>query len=204
MNKVKAIKTLLSASEIYNTTLLNKNIIFVFEKNSNQVDYVETKFSHVNFLHLTGVEPKGCNAHTFFLKCISKKLSQNDFSFKDDGITEIKLSILINVLSGIVGFSKMIGDFSHNRIKLSSDKIVGGVNICIGFVKSGNFYYPNTILKEDIRDITIENYRIIGISTKKFEEKTYTNILYNAKPTKKKSGYLPDEIIEIIRKIKKV
>ena len=50
----------------------------------------------------------------------------------------------------------------------------------MGFIKNKNYEIPNTILKEDIRKITNEQFRVVriyrkGVKEKQYIEQTYSN-----------------------------
>ena len=42
----------------------------------------------------------------------------------------------------------MIGDYNYNgnHINLQTDKLAGGINACLGFVKVNNYYVPNNCI----------------------------------------------------------
>lgn len=74
----------------------------------------------------------------------------------------------------------MIGNFAGNGVVLHTDKLVGNINACIGFVKNkeSNIYIPNTALKEDIRNITKDRKNVIMVVRKNTNEKLYSNVTY--------------------------
>lgn len=72
----------------------------------------------------------------------------------------------------------MTGDYNNTKLYLSTQKLVGNVNICMGFIKKGNYYIPNTALKEDIRNITTEQAKIIAIMVKNVKDAKYKEITY--------------------------
>lgn len=72
----------------------------------------------------------------------------------------------------------MIGQYDNSRIYLQTDKIIGNVNACMGFVKEKNTYVPNTALNEDIRSITSERKKVIAVLKKNINEEFYKEITY--------------------------
>lgn len=74
--------------------------------------------------------------------------------------------------------AKIIGDYDKNKIYLHSNKIIGNINSCLGFIKKDNYYICNTSLKEDIRKITYNHRKIICILSKKIQEEKYNEITY--------------------------
>ena len=42
----------------------------------------------------------------------------------------------------------MIGDYNYNgnHVNLQTDKLAGGINACLGFVKVNNYYVPNNCI----------------------------------------------------------
>ena len=74
--------------------------------------------------------------------------------------------------------AKMIGQYDNSRIYLQTDKVIGNVNVCMGFIRKSKEYIPNTVLKEDIRSITRERKRVVAILKKEILDKSYNNITY--------------------------
>ena len=81
--------------------------------------------------------------------------------------------------------AKMIGDYNPNKVKLNTDKIVGNVTACIGFVRSKEyprFFVPNTVLREDIRNVIQKPVkRILATYKKTRDEHKYSSCTYMAK-----------------------
>jgi hypothetical protein len=99
-------------------------------------------------------------------------LGLSDFDFKSDGTTQLKLQVLPHVLVPKQHY-RMLGEYGGNRRLLRTNKLVGGVHACMGFIKSGEFYVPNTSLNEDIRKITTGNSRIVLILEKPLSDELY-------------------------------
>lgn len=179
MTKQEAIKIITRCAKIYDAELNNKNILFV-SQGKNSINYLETRFAANQFKHLTGVFFNGSSQH-FLRLCIDGKLSLKSFNMNPDGTTEMKLSILPNIVS-IHKTARMIGDYRHTKPYLITEKLAGGIQGCIGFVKDNDYYIPNTVLREDIRDLLVVPYaKIIMILSKPITSKVYTDITYKAK-----------------------
>jgi len=99
------------------------------------------------------------------------------FGYREDGNTVKKISVL-PILMNINKNAKMLGDYVQDKVYLHSDKIIGNINSCLGFVKKDNYYICNTSLKEDIRKIVFNHKKIICILSKKIQERKYNEITY--------------------------
>ena len=75
----------------------------------------------------------------------------------------------------------MIGDHDEFTINLYTEKVVGNINACIGFIKGKNTYVPNTLLKTDMRNHCKNVERILLILRKQNTEDRYSEITYAAK-----------------------
>ena len=161
----------------------NKNLLFLFGS-QQKTDFFESVFLPRHFLHLTGVEiseGKFFGSSDFYNKSLKSQLSLNDFSLASNGTTEMKLSILPQLMK-IYRSAKMVGDYSFTKSVLYTEKLVGNVTASLGFVRDDKYYIPNTALKEDIRDITIKpQSRILAILRKSVEQSHYEEICYTAK-----------------------
>ena len=180
MNKSSALKLIINSAKTYNINLLNNNYLFIADNGL----YLEVYFKDVHFKHLTGVETY-LSPSKFYKNALDSKLTEKDIDFKKNGTTQIKLNILESMLN-IQKSSKIMGVYSKNNITnmlLSTEKLVGNINYCMGFVKSDNspYYVPNTVLKDDIRNITVTKNRILCIFKKLQKEKIYDEISYIAK-----------------------
>ena len=77
--------------------------------------------------------------------------------------------------------ARIVGDYNSQKLYLSTDKLIGNINMCLGFIKENNYYIANTALKEDIRNIVEEQGRIVLILKKNIKDKKYNEILYKNK-----------------------
>lgn len=179
-NKINDLRTIFLAAKNYESNLLNKNILVIYEDRKTK-KYLKEEFIFfdLNFLHLTGVEytkstNKNKNSAQFFYQCLANELKIEDFSYKKDGSTRLKIEVLNNIVS-VHKEATMIGNFNKSRITLFTDKICGSVRACMGAVKNDNNYYvPNTALKEDVRRLVDEWYPIRAIYIKSIKDKKYS------------------------------
>lgn len=175
MKKEKAIKIITEAAKIYNENLENRNLLFIFGTEKSP-EFFEASFLPRNFLHLTGVkifEERIFGSVDFYERCLRGKLSPSDFSFADNGTTDMKLSILTQLMK-IQTCAKMVGLYDHTKSVLYTEKIAGNIYAYMGFIKENDYYIPNTALREDIRDISIRpQKRVLAIFKKNISEKFY-------------------------------
>jgi len=171
---------------LYKDNLQNKNILFIYY-NGNKVDYIETKFTASNFLHLTGLKllNKKITAGNFINQILAHRISEQDISEKKDGTTRLKLQVLHRLMN-IDKNAKIIGDYKDNRIYLFSQKMIGDTYSCMGFIQKNNYFICNTVLKEDIRNLIVNQKKIICILTKNIPDLKYKKITYINKKYKDK------------------
>lgn len=181
MKKDEALKIINKCAKLYQENLENRNFLFVSLTDS-KLNYMEARFLKNNFKHLTGVvDTNGeINASLFYSKCLNNKLSLNDFEMRNDGTTELKLSVLPELMK-LSKSVKMIGNFNCYKPKLYVDKLAGNVTACIGLSKANEFYVPVTALKEDTRGLVIKTEKVVAIFSKHVKDKLYTNLTYLAK-----------------------
>lgn len=177
-DKINDLNIIKQAAKLYKENLLDKNILFVYLKNNN-INFYEVTFLQEHFKHLTGVISK-LNAYQFFYKAKSNRLKLSDFDYKDN-TTKLKINNLIKSML-LKNYVKMIGEFKHNKVYLSINKLAGNNNLIIGFDKGEKINYPKTLLKGDIRDYSNEKpCRIIAILSKNINNRKYDKINYLAK-----------------------
>jgi len=198
IDKVKAIDIMVKAARTYHENLLDRNILIIYQSRiSNEYSFIEMIFYKYNFLHLTGVEFRESNSNNkasglFFDKCYSNLLSVNDFDFKSDGTSRLKLEILkavVNLQSNAV----MIGDYNNFRLALITEKVIGSVHACLGAIKNDKGYYiPNTALNIDVRKVVAEWSSIKAIYSKSKKDVKYTKLI------KKSEGFSLDNLPKAI------
>lgn len=185
MNQKEIVKKIKESAKMYKENLQNTNLIIIYRKN-NKIEYVEVLFLARNFMHLTGVRSienngKYKKANQFYNACLNNKLSYKDIIIKEDGTTKLKLDIISN-LANIDKKCKMIGMYDNSKEQLITDMLIGNIHMCVGLIKEqGKYYIPNTLLKEDIRKLTVEQYPITAILKKKINEEKYQTLTYISK-----------------------
>ena len=92
----------------------------------------------------------------------------------------MKLQILKNLVS-LNKKAKILGNYNVSKPKLNTELMIGNIEWCLGFIKEERYYVPNTLCKEDIRNVVINPNRIICILSKKIKEDFYSTIDYLVK-----------------------
>ncbi len=151
MKKSAALKIIFDCAEIYHNQLENNNLLFVFGT-VKSTQYLEAVFLARNFLHLTGVVYHKRSLE-FYNAALDKRLGISDFSLIPNGTSEMKLLVLPKLME-VYHSAKMIGDYNSTKFVLYTEKLAGNITACLGFIRKGRYYIPNTALKEDIRDVT--------------------------------------------------
>ncbi len=185
MKKEEALKILFKSAQLYKENLVNNNLLFICMDKHKRTSSLTIQFATTGFLHLTGVkfnDRKSMSSGEFFDKCLKRRLSLDEFELAKDGTTEKKLQILPLLFSKNLS-ATIVGDFSARTPVLVTDKLVGGVKGCIGFVyeRTTGFYAPNTVLNLDIRTYISNQLRIIATYRKKKTDSGYEEIVYAAK-----------------------
>lgn len=186
--KENARRTVLNCAKKYQQKLLNRKLLIIYrEREDNLIHYIEVVFLERNFQHLTGLELIDSNGNVlhnqsvnFFRKCIENKLSVDEFQFKTDGTTQLKLQAL-PALMDLTKITKITGDYNNIRPYLYVDKVMGGVNFCLGLSKEDNLYVPSSALLEDIKKLTNNPSQVLAILEFDTSEKKYSIIRHVAK-----------------------
>ncbi len=198
MTKQEALNIVLNCSKIYHKNLENKNVMFIYERKYSENSYIETNFFPHNFLHLTGlnlIKNRIKSSVDFYNLCLRNNLSTTDFEFKSNGTTQKKLEILSAIMQ-IDRKARIIGSYNSQKVYLSTEKLIGNVNMCLGFIKENKYYIANTALKEDIRNIVEKQGRIVLVLKKNIKDKEYNEIIYKCKNIEN------TKIDEILNKLK--
>ena len=169
----------------YDKNLRNKNVMFIIENKDKTISKEEVYFPRASYYHLTGIIlydkfGKRVNSYKFYNLIKDKRLSLEEYTIKNkDRTTDLKLQVLPQLMK-LDKNANMIGEFNNNSIYLQTKKLAGNINCCMGFVKDkkSKMYVPNTALKMDIRDITINRGKIVAILKKDANEQLYNNITY--------------------------
>ena len=188
MTKEDALAVILKCAKAYNENLNNNKLLFVAFNKKKGVYTYEVTFDAGNFLHLTGVknvrEKTGekIAPNDFFERCLKNKVSIKNFELSGDGTTQLKLSVLPELMCLNLS-AKMIGDYGGGNIRLYTEKVAGSVCGCIGFVNNVHNHcnYPNTVLNRDIREVTGTADRILITYRKKASDSEYSEIVYKTK-----------------------
>jgi len=192
--KAEALRIIHNCAVAYKNNLLGKNVMFAASKDDISQIF-ETKFLPSNFKHLTGIITN-LNSNRFFEAAVNNKLKESEINFARDGTTQKKLNILYPLMR-IHEIAKMAGNFESANKVLLTDKVAGTVTAVMGFVKDDYYYVPNTVIKEDIRQITGKpTLSIIAIFIKTDKEDSYSILSYIRKDMNLK------HIINIVPEIK--
>ena len=181
MDKKEMLKILKESAMKYKDNLKDNNLLVIY-KEKEEIKYIEILFLARNFMHLTGVKcvdknKKYLKANQFYQACIKNKLSYKGIVIKQDGTTKLKLDIFSQLIH-IDKKCKMIGKYNNYKKMLMTDILLGTNNICLGVTKEQSYYMPNTLLKEDVRNLVIKPYQVIAVLKKKIKEEKYENVIY--------------------------
>ena len=195
--KKEAIKIVVSCAQQYEQELNGRSLLFVCMDKHGAISCHEFSFRPENFLHLTGLktihnerelkrlgqkDAEVVSATDFYSRCINQKLSPKDFELADGGTTDMKLDVLPSVLNKNLS-AKMIGAYNSSKPLLYTEKLAGDTNACMGVVQDSatKLFFPNTMLKEDLR-VNVHGYvRVILAYRKEQSKGKYEEITYAAK-----------------------
>lgn len=197
----EARKRVLNCAKQYQQKLLHKKLLIIYrERKDNTIRYIEVVFHERNYQHLTGLELIDSNGKVlrnqslnFYRKCIENKLGKNEIQFKADGTTHLKL-LALPILMDVTKITKITGDYTNARPYLFVDKLIGGVNFCLGLRKEDQVYVPSSALLEDIKRLTDTPSQVLAILEKKTDEEIYSSVKHVAKGLYLNNIKLPEEI----------
>lgn len=203
--KEDAKRIVLNCAKQYQQRLLNKKMIIIYrERKDNTIRSIEVVFYEKNYQHLTGLELVGKDGNViqhqsvnFYRKCVENKLGIDEFRFKTDGTTQLKLSAL-PVLMDIAKITKITGDYNNVRPYLLVDKVMGGVNFRLGLSKENDTYVPSSALLEDIKKLTDTPSQVLAILEKDKDENVYKTVKHVAKGLNLNNLLLPNEISAMV------
>ena len=195
MNKKNILSLVHKCALLYNENLCNQQLLFIYLCTNNQLNYVEVPFRSYHFLHFTGLLPRqNLSAKMFYSQLLNGKLSPNDFTVKNPVTTALKIEILPAIIK-IDKTARMIGNYNGPHLELYTEKVVGTTTACIGLIKRNKYYIPNSILHEDIRDISDNPIgKIVCILKKNSSEYLYSHFSYKKKDFHLDLSLLPKEI----------
>lgn len=78
------------------------------------------------------------------------------------------------------------------------DKVMGGVNFCLGLSREDNVYVPSSALLEDIKRLTETPSQVLAILEKNFDTDIYSAVKHVAKGLNLNEITLPQEINAMI------
>lgn len=199
MNKTEAVKIISKCAKLYKNNLDGNQVVFVYHDENNHSKYTEVKFRSYNFLHFTGVTLRnGLNANDFYRFALNNRLSERDFSFKNNHTTELKLKVLETIMS-IDTKARMIGNYMGPHMDLYTEKVTGTTTACLGLIEKENFYIPNSVLSEDIRSIVPKPPgKIFVIFKKNINSTLYNQLTFKSPHLKITEKCLPINLVEYI------
>ncbi len=203
--KEEARRRVMNCAKVYQKKLVNKKLLIIYRERQDQsIHYIEVVFHERNYQHLTGLELVDKNGKTlrnqsmnFYRKCINNKLGLDEIQFKTDGTTHLKLEAL-PVLMDVTKITKITGDYNCTRPYLFVDRVMGGVNFCLGLTKEECTYVPSSALLEDIKKLTKTPSQVLAILQKDMSEDVYCSIRHVSKGLDLYSLILPEEIRRMI------
>jgi len=195
----------MNCAKQYENCLLDKKLIIIYrDKESHDIKYLEVLFLDRNYQHLTGLELTNANGFiqkhqsiNFYRKCIQNKLYKNEILFKQDGTTHLKLAALPS-LTKIYSITKITSDYNGSRPYLYADKVIGGINFCMGLVKDGDLYTPISALSEDIKKVASNPSQVLVIMSKHKDDNCYKKICHVAKGLNLHNLSFSEEIMNLI------
>ncbi len=207
LTKKEAISIVVDCAHKYETELNGKKLLFLCTDKHKKVFAFEFSFHAHNFMHLTGLKANTADdpnaklfANDFYQKCLNHKLSEADFMFAEDGTTQLKLLILPNIICKNLQ-AKMIGDHNSLKPKLTTDKLAGNIKMCMGFQynEDDSEYVPNTILREDMRNIISNQLQIIATYRKNIRDEKYQELTYKSPKADWSKIKYPDEYSYLLK-----
>lgn len=112
MTKKEALAIVFSCATEYKENLVGRSLLFLCQDKHKKIYCLEVTFNSSNFLHLTGfktgkklneenderdfddVRTMEINPSHFLELCLDRRLSEDDFSFAEDGTTPMKMRVL--------------------------------------------------------------------------------------------------------------
>jgi len=204
--KKEALRIIIATAKDYAKILEGLNYLFIYRnRENNEIEHFEAVFLSRNYQHLTGIEYLDIdgniqkNSVFFYRNCLNNMITENEIRFKKDGTTPLKLEALPKLVHFLRN-TKMTVLYNGMRSKLAVDRIAGTTNYCLGFVKDGDYFVPNSCLLEDIRNLGNNPSQILAIMSKRASKKEsiYKEIRYVAKGVPLNRLNLSEELRRII------
>lgn len=199
MTKKQAISIITKCAKKYQQYLEGNQVVFIYHDENNHSNYTAVKFHSYHFLHFTGVSPRqGLNANGFYRAALNNRLSEHDFSFKNNHTTELKLNVLDTIMN-IDTKARMIGNYSGPHLELYTEKVTGTTTACLGLIQGSDCYIPNSVLSEDIRSIVPKPPgKIYAILKKSIQSPLYTQLTYKSPNITITQNHLPKDLLDEI------
>ena len=201
-------RTVMNCAKAYRDNLCDRQFIVIYrDRITNAIAYIEVVFLARNYQHLTGINLIGSDgriiknhSEDFYRRCVNNKLSISDIAFRKDGNTPLKLDALPAIVK-FTSVTKIAGDSNNKSPYLYVDKLVGGVNVCLGLRLDDDTscYVPVSALRKDIKQLTDNPSQVLTILERSFgSSEKYSTIKHVAKGTNLLSLPIPDDISELI------
>ena len=195
----------INCSKIYHNKLENKEFIIVYrDREDNNIKDIEMTFFAKNYQHLTGmnlVDTSGNvinhRSEDFYRKCLENKLGLSELAFRQDGMSHLKLQALPSIMK-FSRITKIAGDSNGNQPYLLVDKLVGGVNFCLGLRKDSknDVYVPVSALQRNIKELVDKPSQVLFIMQKeRGDASTYKIIKHVSKGLNIHNLAIPDSIM---------
>ncbi len=170
------------SAKLFNENFASRNILIIRKKDANLMELLEINAYDKMFLHLTGVNTNE-SANEFFDKAVFDRLTLQDFTIRDTGETDMKLSVIDKAMNFTKSANLFIGDFSNaNSKKLNTEIVLGTREFAMGFVLDANsqypYYVPNTLLKDDVERHVTKINRVLAVFEKDTTADKYDKLLY--------------------------
>lgn len=160
--KQEAIRIITRAAQRYNVNLSGRRFLVVYDA-GDTLGSAYISFGKAHFAHLTGLKIN-LRPAVFYDRCLDSRISQRDFDFTAHGNEMLKLSVL-EQLPGFLWGPNLRGDFNRTGIYLSSDYFIGKTSgvLSVGFRHTATDDIPVSLMKEDIRKVTIRSDRVLAV-----------------------------------------
>lgn len=157
MTKKQAITIITKCPKQYQQYLEGYQVVFVYRDENNRSNHTAVRFHSHNFLHFTGVLPRqGMNANGFYRAALNNRLSEHDFSFKNNHTTELKLKVL-DIIMNIDTKARMIGNYIGLHLELYTEKVTGTTTACLGLIQSKDCYIRKPQLSFEFSSVTLDS-----------------------------------------------
>ena len=198
----------MNCAKDYQKLLENKEFIIAYrDRDENKIKYIELVFLAKNYQHLTGMNIIDQNGNilehqseNFYRKCLENKLRISEIAFRKDGMSHLKLQAL-PAITRFTSITKIAGDSNGNQPYLVVEKVVGGVNFCLGIRTDNviNKFVPVSALMRNIKELTTNPSQVLFIMERDYESTSlYTKIKHVAKGLNLNELNIPKEMLEKI------